>query len=210
MVQGPPSSDSENGDYLQEYEFESEGEETLGRSARALFHAADGNYRRKSPCKFLYLTLNLHFSCTSFLAGIHKVFFLSLTKFLTNPPCADLIWSSWAHLVVPQPRDPRRVDLLMQPLRLIQIRFPSQSRHPAPPCYLARSRHPPHMVPTIQHPGLCCAPETGLVSVQSQALGLSLLPLLLYPDALLTANPYALGPSLLPPLLYPGALPLSG
>ena len=49
MAQGPPSSDSESdvhGD-AEEYQYESEGEEMLGNSARALFREAAGNYRRE-------------------------------------------------------------------------------------------------------------------------------------------------------------------
>jgi hypothetical protein len=45
MVQGPPSSDSEDGDDPQQYQYESEGEEALGTSARTLFQEAGGNYR---------------------------------------------------------------------------------------------------------------------------------------------------------------------
>jgi hypothetical protein len=49
MVQGPPSSDSESEapENSQLYHYESEGEETLGNRARALFHEAGGDYRRK-------------------------------------------------------------------------------------------------------------------------------------------------------------------
>ena len=43
----PPSSDSESDDQsgVLDYQYESEGEELLGNSARALFHEAGGNYR---------------------------------------------------------------------------------------------------------------------------------------------------------------------
>ena len=53
MVQGPPSSDSEDlddnvqGD-VREYQYESEGEELLGESARSLLSEANGNYRCES------------------------------------------------------------------------------------------------------------------------------------------------------------------
>lgn len=49
MVQRPPSSDSE-GDTPggpEEYQYESDSEERLANTARALFREADGNYRRE-------------------------------------------------------------------------------------------------------------------------------------------------------------------
>ena len=49
MVQGPPSSDSE-GDTpggVEEYQYESDAEERLADTARALLREADGNYRRE-------------------------------------------------------------------------------------------------------------------------------------------------------------------
>lgn len=45
MVQGPPSSDSEGSPDIQEYQYQSEGEQTLGASARSLLLESDGNYR---------------------------------------------------------------------------------------------------------------------------------------------------------------------
>ena len=49
MVQGPPLSDSESDtpDDVEFYHYESEGEEMLGDRARALFHEAGRDYRRK-------------------------------------------------------------------------------------------------------------------------------------------------------------------
>ena len=50
MAQDPPSSDSEVevfGD-TERYQYESEGEEILGASARSLMRESNGNYRRKS------------------------------------------------------------------------------------------------------------------------------------------------------------------
>jgi hypothetical protein len=52
MVQHPPSSDSESD--VQEYSYESEGEEMLGTSARELFQIAGGDYRCKSTHKPRY------------------------------------------------------------------------------------------------------------------------------------------------------------
>lgn len=49
MVQGPPLSDSEPD--IQEYQYESDGEEILGNSAHALFQEAGGNYRCKWSSK---------------------------------------------------------------------------------------------------------------------------------------------------------------
>lgn len=43
MARGPPSSDSEPD--VQEYQYESNGEEMLGNSACALFQEAGGDYR---------------------------------------------------------------------------------------------------------------------------------------------------------------------
>jgi hypothetical protein len=53
MAQEPPSSDSEpdgfdDANNVREYQYESEGEEMLGASARILLREARGNYRRKS------------------------------------------------------------------------------------------------------------------------------------------------------------------
>ena len=48
MAQGPPSSDSEDTGDIAVYQYESEGEEALGRSVRALFDEAGQDYRRKS------------------------------------------------------------------------------------------------------------------------------------------------------------------
>ena len=49
MVQGPPSSDSESDapDVVQEYQYESEGDEMLGNRARTLLREARGDYRCK-------------------------------------------------------------------------------------------------------------------------------------------------------------------
>jgi len=49
MVQGPPSSDSEcdRPDAVEEYQYESDAEERLAETARALLREADGNYRRE-------------------------------------------------------------------------------------------------------------------------------------------------------------------
>ena len=62
MVQGPPSSDSEDIDdgalEALEYQYESEGEEALARSARSLLREADGSYRCKLFPVLHYLTLN--------------------------------------------------------------------------------------------------------------------------------------------------------
>lgn len=52
MAQGPPSSDSESDndvpEHVGQYQYESEGEEMLGNSARALLREARGNYRCES------------------------------------------------------------------------------------------------------------------------------------------------------------------
>lgn len=55
MAQGPPPSDSEYD--LEEYQYESEGEERLGEGARRLFNESGGNYRRESPQPILCTTL---------------------------------------------------------------------------------------------------------------------------------------------------------
>jgi hypothetical protein len=47
MAQGPPSSDSEDPGDTREYQYESDGEEALGRSACSLFREAGRDYRRK-------------------------------------------------------------------------------------------------------------------------------------------------------------------
>jgi len=51
MAQGPPSSDSESDDSTPGnaavYQYESEGEEMLGNSARALLREARGDYHRE-------------------------------------------------------------------------------------------------------------------------------------------------------------------
>lgn len=52
MARDPPSSDSEDSDTVQVYRYESEGEERLGTSARALFREADGDYR----CMSLFMS----------------------------------------------------------------------------------------------------------------------------------------------------------
>ena len=48
MVQGPPSdSESDTSNQVELYHYESEGEELLGNSARALFERAGRNHRHK-------------------------------------------------------------------------------------------------------------------------------------------------------------------
>lgn len=57
MVQGPPLSDSESDapGNTEEYHYESEGEERLGDSARALLHESGGNHR----CESFFELINL-------------------------------------------------------------------------------------------------------------------------------------------------------
>ena len=49
MAQDPPPSDSESDSSggLEEYQYESDAEERLAETARALLREADGNYRRE-------------------------------------------------------------------------------------------------------------------------------------------------------------------
>ena len=51
MAQGPLSSDSEDFDDREEYQYDSAGEEQLGVSAQTLLHLSGGNYRGKSLLK---------------------------------------------------------------------------------------------------------------------------------------------------------------
>ena len=57
MTRSPPPSDSEPD--IQEYQYESDGEEQLGNSARQLFQEARGNYRRKLVSQTRRILLNL-------------------------------------------------------------------------------------------------------------------------------------------------------
>ena len=86
MAQGPPSSDSEPDvpDDTREYQYESEGEEMLGTSARSLLREAHGSYRRESSPQISCAKPNPAFSCVSCIIGIHKV----MDHFLYSNPSA--------------------------------------------------------------------------------------------------------------------------
>lgn len=58
MVQGPPSSDSEGPPDTQEYQYQSDGEQTLAQSARSLFAEAGNDYRCKLSLRPCVLTAN--------------------------------------------------------------------------------------------------------------------------------------------------------
>jgi hypothetical protein len=84
MVQGHLSSDSEDPPDLQEYQYESEGEHTLGMSARTLFSESGRNYRRKSFPK--PHTLPEHFPVARAALLAYTRFFLFLfQESLTYP-----------------------------------------------------------------------------------------------------------------------------
>lgn len=83
MVQGPPSSDSEDLDDVREYQYESEGEERLGTSARTLLRESRGDYRCKLVPRSHVSNVSLLSSGTGCIAGIYEVTFLPLLRVIS-------------------------------------------------------------------------------------------------------------------------------
>ena len=108
-VIGPPSSDPESVvpsvpesdvlDNIQEYQYQSEGKELLGESARRLYHVSDRDYRCESFWEHFFYTDSVYFSCMRCITCIHQVHrFLLHLNFLTWLEHAGMIsYIFWQH-----------------------------------------------------------------------------------------------------------------